>query len=302
MDAARVSRMRPDRRGPARYAGGVVREVPAGSRAGGGDQVKRKRGKRENAERRPSAALGFVHGATVTAEFTLSVIRVLTDKAGPRIRPPVVAQRSGHHLERGRNELCRRFLDHPASPPWLLWVDTDMVFGPEQVRGIFEAAHPTAAPILGGLCFTDLVVPEVARVVRECAPEEIRKEDLSPVLDYPRNQLFRADVVGTGFLLVHRGVLERMAETYPEPEPWFTVTPHCKEEDLIFCLRARALGIPVSVDSRVRVGHVKPSVVSEDDYYPATASPEDLDGLVTARAMESLARREGLDVLREGLF
>jgi hypothetical protein len=72
------------------------------------------------------------------------------------------------------------------------------------------------------------------------------------------------DYIGTGMLLLHRGVLERMREDPiredPAGMPWFAydvVDSELHAEDYTFCHRARLHGYPVKVHGGVVVGHCK---------------------------------------------
>src|SRR5262249_50698313 len=64
----------------------------------------------------------------------------------------VLAKESGPNISTSRNLIVAEFLKGQA--PWLLMVDTDMVFEPDAAAGLLKVADPAGAPVVGGLCFS----------------------------------------------------------------------------------------------------------------------------------------------------
>jgi hypothetical protein len=78
------------------------------------------------------------------------------------------------------------------------------------------------------------------------------------------------DGTGAACLFIHRSVFERMAEEFEKPWQWFqetTLNGNTVGEDMTFCLRARALGFPILVDTSIQFGHVKPRIIDENEYF-----------------------------------
>ena len=78
-----------------------------------------------------------------------------------------------------------------------------------------------------------------------------------------RSKVFSASFVGGGWLLIRKGVFEKME--YPVWGPKLQsfdngITDYCGE-DVGFCLDAKELGFQVAVDPRIRVGHEKNQVI-----------------------------------------
>ena len=96
------------------------------------------------------AAVGYVHGATVTAGFLASVLGMLRKPGGTRV-DVVLAAPSGPNISEARNLLVRRFLDE-CRAPWLWMLDTDMVFAADALDRLVAAADPVSRPLLGALC------------------------------------------------------------------------------------------------------------------------------------------------------
>ncbi len=174
-----------------------------------------------------------------------------------------LANSSGANVTNARNEIVEAFLDrHDAD--WLWFIDTDMVFEPDILDRLVEAAHPTERPVLGALCFS------IQDGFRACPTLYTLREDgkAGRTYNYPRDTMLRT-LTGSGCLLIHRSVLEGMRGKYPEAYPWFQETSTGGipiGEDITFCIRAEAQGFPVHVDTSIKCGHEKTYVVSEDVY------------------------------------
>lgn len=202
--------------------------------------------------------IGYIHPDYVRAEFMTSMLTL-----AQRCRVPIDAinsVRSGPNLSRARNILTRRFMeDHNAR--WLWMVDTDMVFAPDVLDRMVAAADRRERPILGALCYSegdDGGDPYSTMY-------ELVEHDKRPVFvrykEWPDDTAVRVSGTGTGCLLVHREALDRVARVKPDPVcPWFKETVlgnALMGEDLTFCLRAGAAGVPIHVHTGIQVGHMK---------------------------------------------
>src|SRR5258707_2607111 len=96
------------------------------------------------------AVIGFCHPGTVRAEFCASLISTAVEGKTPL--DAVLMLESGPNISTARNKICADFLTRPA--PWLLMVDTDMVFAADALDRLIDAADPAKRPLLGALCWT----------------------------------------------------------------------------------------------------------------------------------------------------
>src|SRR5262244_774175 len=92
---------------------------------------------------------GYVHPGTVRAEFCASLLAMAMESG---TLAGVLAKESGPNISTSRNLIVAEFLKGQA--PWLLMVDTDMVFEADAAAGLLKVADPVDAPIVGGLCFS----------------------------------------------------------------------------------------------------------------------------------------------------
>lgn len=275
-------------------------------------------------------AVSYPHPDEVNAKFMRCMLHTWRLDAMPLTRPDgsrvgghlrimdggaLLAVECGAVIARGRNQVVREFLKLDAD--WLWMIDTDMTFEPSVLEDLIAAAHPTLRPIVGGLCFSYM-------------REESRKfwptlyawvpgsERLRRLTQYPADTLIPVAATGAACLLVHRTVLEKMAERWPPPRPWFDETPFYDSdesgnailssgdeysEDISFCLRAQAAGFPVHVHTGIRCGHVKSFEVDETLFIQESAIMAEAikPSLPTYAVIASRSRPEMLATLRAQL-
>ena len=216
--------------------------------------------------------VGYVHPDQVDAMWAGSMLNlVMADAKGPnRIvnAGGLVHVGSGPRIATARNDVVRAFL--LTETPWLFMVDTDMVFQSNVLDQYLEHADPNEVPILGGLCFAGgkgaTIKPTLYRVMQTPEGELV----YTRIENYPRNAMCKVDATGAACLLVHRSVFERMTDKFGHlAHPWFAESEtQSKElgEDMVFCLRAKSLGIPTHVHTGIKVGHRKMHVLDEQLY------------------------------------
>jgi hypothetical protein len=208
----------------------------------------------------------------------------------------------------GRNELVRRFLDQGDSP-WLWWVDTDMGFQPDTVDQLMEVADPVDRPIVGALCFAYKEVAPDGLGGYQCAPRptifdwitEGDAQGFKGRTTYPLNTVVRCAGTGAACVLVHRAVLEKIRDEFGPR--WYDRVPDSTggliSEDLSFCVRAGAVGVPVHVHTGVRTNHQKTAWVAEAEYWQqAVAPPATEPTAVLVPAIRHVHAQRFMDSLR----
>jgi hypothetical protein len=210
-------------------------------------------------------AVGYVHGGQVRAEFLASLLAVARKPGGARV-DVFLAAPSGPNISEARNLLVRRFLEE-CRAPWLLMADTDMVFGPAEVDRLTEAADPVARPVLGALCYsqdgtTGEKQPTMYELVQEPGGGQV---GFARYRTWAEDACVPVGATGAAFLLMHRDALGRVAEASGDrAAPWFresVIGSALVGEDMTFCLRCAAAGIPVHVATGVHVGHMKTTML-----------------------------------------
>ena len=212
---------------------------------------------------RDRVVIGYVHPGTVRAEFCASLLAVCME--GATDVTTVLAVGSGPNISTARNMVARQFLE--TDVPWLLMLDTDMWFEADLADRLLAAADPVAAPVVGGLCYSQNTENPQGEPYSTMYELTEKDGDLAFVRykKWPEDTLVQVAGTGAACLLVHRDVLERVEKLSGErAAPWFreSVTGSALiGEDLTFCLRCAAAGIPVHVHTGVKVGHMKTTML-----------------------------------------
>lgn len=211
--------------------------------------------------------VGWCHPGTVRGEFndSLAALLIHDAKHGRHVVSygGTVGVRSGPRIAEARNQIVAAFLamSDRYAPEWLWMVDTDMAFKADALDRLLEVADADAQPVVGGLCFAAEDKPVMFRLAEDGAPAR--------VTEWPEGALVPVDATGAACLLMHRSVLVEMGERNEGAAyPWFvegaaTSRGALLGEDTAFCLRARGMGVPIVVDTSVRVGHVKTHVIGQ---------------------------------------
>lgn len=199
---------------------------------------------------------GIVNGA-----FAYRLIQ-LAQARSSRLGPFVRVKGSGL-LSKQRNRVVKQFLDGTKSD-WLLLIDSDEQLTLEAFDKLLETAHDKERPVVAGLVFAGFGIegapyPKPVPAIFQDAPE-----GFLPLYKYDKNSVFEIDAAGTGCLLIHRSVLEKMRETADKNQGtdwcWFWDGPvdgNWIGEDLLFCRRIRALGFPIYVNTGAILPHQK---------------------------------------------
>jgi len=208
----------------------------------------------------PDLVAGYVHGGSVRAEFCASLLDLVTK--GPAVVETVLAYQSGPNISTGRNQLVNTFLTEYTAP-WLLMLDTDMVFGEDTAARLIGAADPDDRPVVGALCFSQNHEGPPFSTMYDLTEPEPGRLAFARRSEWPEGECVPVSATGAACLLMHRGALEKVAAGSGDlAAPWFKEVPvgaplSLMGEDMTFCLRCQAAGIPVHVATGIRVGHMK---------------------------------------------
>lgn len=223
---------------------------------------------------RGDVLVAWVHSEWVAYSWFASIFGVVM--SSDRVGPYVAMKYGTDGLVAARNKVAAQFVESGAE--WLWWVDTDMGFTPDTLDRLLAAADPVERPLVGALCFANRETepdgmgwyrtrpsPTLFQWVRRADG----KEGFTPILDYPRDALVEVAGTGSACLVIHRSVFEAVREKFGPT--WYVrqVNPSTGElvgEDLSFCARVAACGLPMFVDTSVKTSHLKSNAVQESDY------------------------------------
>lgn len=209
--------------------------------------------------------VGYIHPGQVSSYFTESLTNLLMwDQATSRRVVGCVNQWSSANISAARNSVVSQFLERDAD--WLLFIDSDMAFEHTALDALLASADAAERPIVGGLCF-GANYGELFPTIYYFA-ETDGKVTTQRVRDYPLDELVKCAATGAAFLLVHRSAFEAIRDHgFNQTFPWFQETELAGQpcgEDITFCMRAAICDLPTFVDTAVKIGHHKSTVLNHD--------------------------------------
>lgn len=245
-----------------------------------------------------SVQIAYCHPSRVSHSWHTAMMNMMAyDKTvGLNIftaMPYGVSCNGPNSLVEGRNLAVEHFLNKTGAE-WLMFIDTDMGFQPDAVERLLLAADPVERPVVGGLCFALKHIKPDGRGGFNVLPvptlfERAKNEQgigFANRFIYPPDTLVKVAGTGTAFLLIHRSVLEKIGRG------WFDLRQYADgtvvSEDLSFCWRLGELGIPVHIDTRVKITHHKEFWLGEGDYRMPPVEP-------MGKMMKAALNHEGSD-------
>lgn len=146
---------------------------------------------------------------------------------------------------------------------YIFFVDSDMTFRGDVLRKLLADAEENDIDVVTGLCFTRKQ-PIRTAIFKKCEYSQDKDGQLFPdavnYMDYPKDELFPVEACGMACCLIRMSCVDHVLEHFGLPfspaQGW--------GEDLSFCIRARELGHTIYCDSRVKVGHIAKTVITEE--------------------------------------
>jgi hypothetical protein len=216
------------------------------------------------------------YGGLVTDYFLISLLGLtrLLDKNAIEFDFRTI---SDSLITRARNTMASEFL-HDGSFTHLLFIDADLGFDPaallrylafdkDVVCGVYPLKRLDIAAIRASSAATDAVAEAASYLYSSTI--SLRDDNL------PENGFLKAEHGATGFMLIRRNVLERMAEAYPALRyggdhavsgaqadmrcaffDTMIVDGESLPEDYSFCRRWRDIGGEIWIDLASRFSHV----------------------------------------------
>jgi len=144
---------------------------------------------------------------------------------------------------------------------YMLWIDSDVVFRFEDFQRLLAHKVEMVAGLY--LMADNTRYSAVERMDEEIFKKQGEFEFLTPAKLANTRGLVKVDYCGFGFVLVRKGVFERLE--YPWFRPLYMEMGECTDftsEDVGFCMMAKRAGIEMMIDPDVVVGHEKAVVLA----------------------------------------
>jgi hypothetical protein len=227
--------------------------------------------------------IGNITGGEWRVEMAMSVIATVTSDKRWAGNTDVVA-RPGLYVCDQRNNVVHDFLRLFPDDKYLLFVDSDIWFTPDDVSALVDLAEslPDASVVSGayptnrygtswvvaGREVDDVTNWEPNMRARRGVRPFTRDEFMGLAATTPDGEGIPVDGCGAGFMLISRDILTHLRAVYPPPHPWFHMPVEdglvagddnglTTGEDFGFCERVKRLGYPLLLHPGVRLRHVK---------------------------------------------
>lgn len=174
----------------------------------------------------------------------------------------------GSLVYNARNNLARQAIK--AEADWILWLDSDMVFGPDLLQRMLKVCTEKDIDFLTALCFRRK--PPYTPCLFDRLEKVEKGASYTAIMSVPDG---RFQVGGCGFagVLMSTDILLSVASNFNgrmfDPIDGFG-------EDLAFCWRARQCGYEIWCDSDIEMGHVGQCVVTRSFFEAYNVQQENL--------------------------
>jgi GT2 family glycosyltransferase len=180
-----------------------------------------------------------------------------------------VVRAQGNQIARQRQTLMDEWYTRNDTD-WLLWVDSDIVLTPQVFKTLWDVADKATKPIVVGTYFISKESEQSMMAVFPCLFTDTDDEwNLKYVHPLPDNQVVKVDAAGMGLTLMHRSVVTRLREKFPDESVFTEILMPDKfvGEDIAFFRHVKQVGIPVYAHTGATVKHMKRFALDENYYH-----------------------------------
>jgi hypothetical protein len=164
---------------------------------------------------------------------------------------------AGPLCSKNRNYIWEEMkLDNKDNPADLLFIDSDIVFEPEDV-----------ATIESDLRIYDVVTGLYILKGWDWSPGIFKKENGVYAFTPAQEGIFEVEACGGAFLGISKRVIAHPLMAH-EPFEYIREGNVVHGEDVSFCQRAREAGFKIFCDSSIKVGHMKTQIIRVNDKEP----------------------------------
>jgi glycosyltransferase involved in cell wall biosynthesis len=162
----------------------------------------------------------------------------------------------GQPLSLARNKILRNVSERASKSGWephyLLWLDSDNIISSDDLMALLA----DDCDIVSAL-YLMRKAPHRPVVMRSVDGADYKQW----VADFRENELQKAEIVGMGCCIMKWAAAKKMMEKFDMPFEYVKIKSRSNEptylsEDIVFCDRARSLGMGIWLDSRVHSSHV----------------------------------------------
>lgn len=215
-----------------------------------------------------SLCIAWCDNGTTDAKFTEGLVSVAAQAPSLGIKISRISRMHGNQIGRQRDAMVNTLLSYDNFD-WILWVDSDIFLTSEILSSLWSFADKETMPIISGIYFTsqegEVSVPAPLPTIFY----ETEDQKLVYIHPLPENAIVECELAGFGLLLMHKSVLKRMKEVFPD-ESLFMEYPGLNEkfvgEDIMFFRKMKKAGIKLHAYTGAIAKHVKRFYYDENYY------------------------------------
>ena len=204
-------------------------------------------------------AIGWCDNGVVDGKFTEGLIGVTLSAGANGIDIVASLRVQGNQIGKQRQILFDHWADS-TSTDWLLWIDSDISLSIEIVKKLWDTADKNTKPIVSGIYFvsksTDNELMEPYPVIFN----DIDKQTIQYIHPLPENQIIKIDSSGMGLVLMHRSIISKLREKFPNQSVFAEengLDKNFVSEDIAFFRKVKEVGIPVYAHTGAIAKHIK---------------------------------------------
>jgi GT2 family glycosyltransferase len=217
-----------------------------------------------------SLTIGNINNGYVRSEMCTTLIHSVIDDGRDRGLINNYISVQGTYIDDNRNEVVNLFLSTTKSE-WLLFVDSDIEIDKSQIYKLYDLATTYNLYILGGIYFYG--ENHYSTRIRPMVYSRKNSNSLrgNIIYDMPEDkEYFEVDNIGTGCLLIHRSVFEKVYKKYSSGKAyWFSTIEDdfgFVGEDVYFCNNVIKHGYKIYATPLVFPNHYKTVIFNNDLY------------------------------------
>ena len=177
-----------------------------------------------------------------------------------------VLQVRGNQIAKQRQQL---FDDWDTTKyEWLLWIDSDVVVLPHQLKMLWDLEDPIEKPVVCGVYFVSPNPNDPLMTPFPCIFHETTDSQNTPVHPLPVNQVIKIKTAGMGLVLMHCSIKDKLKSSYPDEVYFDTIIKGVNQagEDISFFNKLKEINVPVYAHTGVIAKHMK-TVMIDENYY-----------------------------------
>jgi len=205
----------------------------------------------------PILILAVPNRDNITGGCARSLVRLTREAAECGVATYMVSA-NYTYLDLARNKIVEGLLQYEWD--YCLMVDSDISIENPNSENIFRRWMDSDKDFLAGI-YANRKPPHLPHVF---AANE-KRTAYNPIVDWPKDQIFKADAAATGFMMFTPAALKKLP-----PKPFnYTNYGHATlqlGEDLSFCKKMQKAGVDLWIDPFVKLGHQSSVIYTIDDF------------------------------------